>query len=175
MAPQEGGGQVAEIARTFGVDWTHLIAQIISFGIVCAVLYVVAYRRILVMLDERRSQIDQGLANAERIKTELDRTEAARQSILAQAYAQAAESIEDARIAANRLRQQEILKATAAAEQIMNKARASAIQERQRMLAELKRDVGRLVVKTTATVTGKILTPEDQLRLAEEAAKQVAA
>jgi F-type H+-transporting ATPase subunit b len=175
MAPQEGGGQVAEIARTFGVDWTHLIAQIISFGIVCAVLYAVAYRRILVMLEERRSQIAQGLANAERIKTELDRTESARQSVLAQAYAQAAETVEDARIAAYRLRQQEILKATAAAEQIVNKARASAIQERQRMLSELKREVGRLVVKTTTTMTGKILTPEDQLRLAEEAAKQVAA
>ena len=35
----EGGGQIAEIARTFGVDWPHLIAQTISFGIVCAVLY----------------------------------------------------------------------------------------------------------------------------------------
>jgi hypothetical protein len=30
------------------------------------------------------------------------------------------------------------------------------------------------VVQATATVTGKILTPEDQRRLAEETAKQVA-
>jgi hypothetical protein len=30
-----------------------------------------------------------------------------------------------------------------------------------------------LVVQATATVTGKILTPEDQRRLAEETAKQV--
>ena len=41
---QRGEGQVAQIARTFGVDWTHLGAQIISFGIVCAVLYKFAYR-----------------------------------------------------------------------------------------------------------------------------------
>ena len=40
-------GQIEEIARTFGVDWTHLIAQIVSFGIVCAVLYKLAYRPIL--------------------------------------------------------------------------------------------------------------------------------
>ena len=39
------------------------------------------------------------------------------------------------------------------------------------MLTELKREVGRLVVMTTATVTGKILTPEDQRRLAEETSK----
>ena len=39
-------GQVAQIARTFGVDWQHLVAQIISFTIVCAVLYKFAYKRI---------------------------------------------------------------------------------------------------------------------------------
>jgi F-type H+-transporting ATPase subunit b len=43
------------------------------------------------------------------------------------------------------------------------------------MLTELKREVGRLVVQTTATVTGKVLTPDDQKRIAEETAKQVAA
>ena len=43
------------------------------------------------------------------------------------------------------------------------------------MMGELRREVGQLVVKTTAAVTGKILTPEDQRRLAEETAKQVAA
>ena len=41
------------------------------------------------------------------------------------------------------------------------------------MLAELKQEVGRLVVQTTATVTGKILTPEDHRRLAEETARQL--
>ena len=38
------------------------------------------------------------------------------------------------------------------------------------MLAELKHEVGRLVVQTTASVTGKILTAEDHRRLAEETA-----
>ena len=31
----ERGGQIQEIARTFGVDWPHLIAQTVSFGVVC--------------------------------------------------------------------------------------------------------------------------------------------
>jgi F-type H+-transporting ATPase subunit b len=43
------------------------------------------------------------------------------------------------------------------------------------MLAELKREIGRLVVETTASVTGKILTAEDHRRLAEETARQLAA
>ena len=41
------------------------------------------------------------------------------------------------------------------------------------MLAELKREVGRLVVETAAAVTGKVLTPEDQRRLAEDTARQL--
>ena len=29
-----GGGHIEQIASTFGVDWTHLISQMISFSIV---------------------------------------------------------------------------------------------------------------------------------------------
>ena len=43
-----------------------------------------------------------------------------------------------------------------------------------RMLAELRHEVGRLVVQTTAAVTGKVLTPDDHRRLAEETARQLA-
>jgi len=72
-----------------------------------------------------------------------------------------------------RVREQETQKAIAAAEQIVARAREAATRDHERMLAELKREVGRLVVQTTATVTGKILTPDDQRRLAEETEKQL--
>jgi F-type H+-transporting ATPase subunit b len=42
------------------------------------------------------------------------------------------------------------------------------------MKAELRKEVGRLVVATTAKVTGNILTPDQQNRLAEETTKQLA-
>ena len=73
------------------------------------------------------------------------------------------------------LREQETRKAMAAAEQIVVKAHEAAVQDHDQMLAELKREVGRLVVDTTAAVTGKILTTEDQRRLAEETARQLTA
>ena len=171
----EPGGQIEKIARTFGVDWPHLIAQIISFCIVCALLYRFAYRPVLKMLEERRRLIRLGLANAEKIKAELDRTEAQRREVMMQANAQATRLIEEARAAAARVQEQETQKAIAAAEQIIAKSREAAAQDYARMLAELKREVGRLVVRTTATVTGKILTPEDQRRLAEETANQLTA
>src|SRR5262252_6912439 len=165
--------QINDVARTFGVDWPHLFAQIISFIIVCIFLYKFAYKRVLTMLEERRQRIAEGLANAEKIKAELARTEAQRQDVLNQANTQATKLIEEARAAAARVQEQETQKAIAAAEQIIAKAREAAAADHARMLAELKREVGRLVVQTTATITGKVLTTEDQRRLAEEAARQV--
>jgi len=109
------------------------------------------------------------------MKGELAKAEAQRQETLTQANAQAVKLIEEARAAAARVQEVETQKAIAAAEQIIAKAREAAAADHARMLAELKREVGRLVVQTTATVTGKILTTQDQQRLAEEAAKQVSA
>jgi F-type H+-transporting ATPase subunit b len=172
---QVGGSGVERIATTFGVDWSHLLAQIVSFCIVCFILYRFAYRPVLKMLEVRRQQIALGMANAQRIEAELARTEAQRQEVMAQVNAQATRFIEEARVAAARLQAQETQKAIAAAEQIMSKAREAAARDHERMLTELKREVGRLVVQATAAVTGKILTPDDQRRLAEETAKQVAA
>ena len=174
LAEQASGGQIEQIARTFGVNWPHLLAQMISFGIVCILLYWFAYRPILTMLEERRHLIAQGLANTEKIKAELARTEAQRQEVLLQANAQATKLIEEARAVAARVQAQESQKAIAAAEQIIAKAREAAAQDHARMLSELKREVGRLVVQTTAAITGKILTTEDQRRLAEETARQLA-
>jgi F-type H+-transporting ATPase subunit b len=73
------------------------------------------------------------------------------------------------------VREQETQKAIAAAEQIIAKAREATAQERLQMLGDLKREVGRLVIKTTSAVTGKVLTPDDQRRLAEETEKQLVA
>lgn len=169
-----GGGPVEQIARRFGVDGPHLTAQVISFGIVCWLLHRFAYRPVLAMLDERRRRIAEGLAGAEQVKAELARTEALRREAVAKADAQATQLIEDARAAAARILAEETQKARAAAEQIVARAREAAGRDHDRMLADLKREVGQLVVRTVAAVADKVLTPDDQLRLAEETAREVA-
>jgi len=166
-------GIIGDTAKEFGVDWAHFLAQVISFAIVAFLLHRFAYKPVVDILEERRQRIAEGLANAEKIKAELARAETQRQELLSQANVQATKLIEEARAAAARVQEQETQKAIAAAEQIITKAREAAAQDHARMLEELKREVGRLVVQTTATVTGKILTPEDQRRLAEETTKQV--
>jgi F-type H+-transporting ATPase subunit b len=166
-------GAVERIATTFGVNWPHLIAQTISFGLVCALLYMLAYKPILEMLETRRKLIASGLANAEKIKAELARIDAERQVVLAKANADGQRLIEEARAASVRLQNAEAAKAASAAEQILQRAREAATRERAMMHAELRRDVGRLVVQATANVTGKILTADDHQRLAEETARQL--
>ena len=158
-----------------GIQWNILLAQTISFSVVFFVLWKFAYGPIFNMLQARRDKIAGALANAEKIKVDVARTESERQKILTQAGDQANKLIDEARQAAARVREQETQKAIAAAEQIVTKAREAASQERSQMLADLKREVGRLVVQTTATVTGKVLTVDDQNRLAEETQKQLAA
>ena len=156
-----------------GIHWQILLAQTISFSIVFFVLWKFAYGPIFAMLNARRDKIAEALANAEKIKVDVAKTEADRQKVLADAGDKANKLIDEARQAAARVREQETQKAIASAEQIVAKAREAAAQERAQMLAQLKREVGQLVVKTTATVTGKVLTPDDQRRLADETQKQL--
>jgi F-type H+-transporting ATPase subunit b len=166
---------VNNIAHTFGVDWPHLIAQIISFSIVAFALQQLAFKRILASLADRRARIEEGLANADRIKQELAQTEAARQGVLDRANEEANRLIEEARAAAARVREQETQRAVAAAEEIIAKAREAAAADHARMLTDLKREVGRLVVSTAGMVTGKVLTADDQRRLVEETNLQLTA
>jgi F-type H+-transporting ATPase subunit b len=158
-----------------GIQWQVLLAQTISFSVVLFVLWRFAYRPVFAMLEARRQKIAEATANAEKIKSELAKTETDRLKVLAEAGDQADKLIDEARTAAARVRADETQKAVAAAEQIIAKAREAAAQEHAQMLSELKREVGRLVVQTTSTVTGKVLTPEDQRRLAEETEKQLSA
>jgi F-type H+-transporting ATPase subunit b len=159
---------------TLGIQWPKLIAQFVDFAIVLFVLWRFAYKPVFNMLEARRQKIADSIADAEKIKVQLAQTEAARQKTLAEAGELANKIIADAREAAARVTEVESQKAIAAAEQIIAKAREAAVQERAATLAQLKREVGRLVVQTTMTVTGKVLTPDDQRRLAEETQKQIA-
>jgi len=172
---QESSGPVEKIALTFGVDWPHLTAQFISFAIVCVALYWLAYQPVLRMLEARRQQIALGQANAEKINAALANIESQRKNVMADAQAHSQQLIAEARDIAKRLQEQEAQRSIVTAEQILAKAREAAEQEHARMLAELRREVGRLVVQTTTAVVGKVLTPDDERRLAEETARELSA
>jgi F-type H+-transporting ATPase subunit b len=163
-----------ETGETFGFDTKIFLSQVISFVIVALVLRQFAYKPILAVLEERRQRIAEGLLNAEKIKQQLAEAEQRHAEILAKANAQAQKMIDEARESSAHIAERKQQEAVLAAEQIMAKAREASAIEHERTMTELKRELGRLVVNTTAKVTGKILTPEDQRRLQEEAAREIA-
>src|SRR5213592_5085862 len=163
-----------ETAETFGWNWKLFLSQVISFCIVAFLLQRFAYKPILAVLEERRRKIEEGQLNAEKIRKELAEAEKRYQEMVAKANAEAQRMIDEARESSAHVAERKQQEAIAAAEQILAKAKEAAALEHERQMQTLKRELGRLVVDTTAKVTGKVLTPEDQKRLQEEAARQVA-
>lgn len=174
-AEHAGENPAAAIAREFGLSGPLFISQCISFLLVVGILWKFAYGPILKALEERRQKIAEGLANAEKIKAQLADAEQRFNARLAEANAQAQRLIEEARDASASLRDKKTQEAIAEAETIIAKARETTTLERDKILSEVKSQLGLLVVKTTAKVVGKVLTPEDQRRIAEETAKEIAA
>ena len=174
LAADSFGEMVKQTGETFGFDTKIFLSQVISFIIVALVLRRFAYKPILAVLEERRQRIAEGLLNAEKIKQQLAEAEQRHAEILAKANAQAQKMIDDARESASHVAERKQQEAVAAAEQIMAKAREASAIEHEKTMTDLKRELGRLVVDTTAKVTGKVLTSEDQRRLQEEASRQIA-
>ena len=171
-------GSFVDIARdtaeTFGWNPRLFLSQVVSFAIVAFLLRRFAYKPILTVLEERRQRIAEGLLNADKIKQELAEAEKRYAEIVAKANEQAQKMIDEARESSAHLAERKQQEAITAAEQIVAKAREAGELERERTMADLKRQLGRLVVETTAKVTGKVLTADDQKRLQEEAARQLA-
>jgi len=165
---------VTDTAETFGFDVKIFLSQVISFVLVALLLKQFAYKPILAVLEERRQRIAEGLLNAEKIKQQLAEAEQRYQEILAKGNAEAQRMIDEARASAGVIAERKQQEAIVAAEQILAKAREASALEHERSMSQLKRELGRLVIDTTAKVTGKVLTREDQRRLQEEASRQVA-
>lgn len=166
---------IQQILKNFGVEWPKFLAQLILFIFVYISLSKFAFKPIIAMLEERRKRIEEGMLNAEKIKQQLAESEKHYAEILAKANTDAQKLIDEARASSASLAERRQQQAVTEAELIIAKAREATALEHDRILSELKREVGRLVVDTTVKVTGKVLTPDDQKRLSEEAARQATA
>jgi F-type H+-transporting ATPase subunit b len=170
-------GGIADLARetgeSFGFDVWIFLSQVISFLLVALLLKRFAYKPILGVLEERRQRIAEGLLNADKIKQQLAEAEQRYQEILAKGNNEAQKMIDEARASAGIIAERKQQEAIVGAEQILAKAREASALEHERTMSQLKRELGRLVIDTTAKVTGKVLTSDDQRRLQEEASRQM--
>ena len=171
LAAAKGEG----LPQQFGVTWELLLSQCIAFLVLAFALKKFAYAPVLKVLEDRKQRIAEGIENADKIKAELASTQEAKDQILSDANAKAQELIDEARAAAEKVGETKAQEAVKQAEEIIRKAREATAADRDTMMAELKAEIGRLVVDTTAKVSGKVLTSEDQQRLIDETNKELAA
>ena len=163
-----------EIAQQFGLNWAKFFAQIIIFGVVFTVLRAKAFGPIMGMFEQRRQRIADGEAALAKIKEDQEQAEAKAQAKIDEANVEADRLIEEARESGDALREKKTQEATLEAGNIIAKAKEASQLEREQALSMLKKDFGRLVVDTTSKVTGKVLNKDDQDKINQETAGQIA-
>lgn len=168
-------GVIEQISTDFGLNWPFFIAQVVNFFLVVFVLKKFAFGPIQEMLVQRRARIAEGEEKLKRIEKQLAESEKTTQEAIAKANEQAQRLIGEARDSATALSEAKAQEAVAQAQQIIAKAESAARSEREQIATELRKEFGRLVTATTAQVTGKVLTPEDQSRINQEALAKVEA
>jgi len=173
---------ISDIATNFqnvglstGFTVQQFLSQCVAVTILFIVMYVFAWKKVLIILEERRKAIEQSMANADKIKKELADAESTRLSIIQKANEQATKIIAEAEKSAVIVGERKTQEASRQAEEIIKSAHEAAVLDRNRLMAELKSQIGALVIQTTEKVAGKVLTPADQTRLNEETLRNVEA
>lgn len=167
--------QIKEVLNSFQVTWPSFLVSVLNFSILLVILHRFAYKPLLKVMDERRQKIAESMKQAEQIKEELAKAQAAREEILAKANASAQRMIDEAKLAAEKFRDQKLNEALQSAQDTLRKAQEAGRMEREKIMADLRKEMVGLVIATTSKVAGKVLNEDDQKRLANETLRELAA
>ena len=170
----EGGGVISELAGNFGISWPTLVAQMVNFCIVAFVLYKFAVKPISATLDQRQQKIADGLQYAEEMKVQLAAAERERAEKIKEAAVAAQAILAESREQSKEMIEQKTQEAAAQAEAIIRKASEATELERQKMLSDVRQEVARLVVATSATVLSRDLSDAEKQAFSDSAAKELA-
>ena len=140
-----------------GIDLASFIAQLVNFGILLVVLYLVAYKPILKMMDGRAARIKESLEQAEQMKKQAEAAEVEFKEQIAEASKQGQAVIERASKTADEIRQRAQEEAKTEAEALVNRARAEINRERDEVIDELRKEFADLTVLAAGKVIGKTL------------------
>ena len=143
------------IAENFGLKPELIVAQGINFILVMVVLWKFAVKPVVSNLDERQQKIADGLQYAEEMKTQLSEAERERAEKIKEAAQEAQRILGEAREQSKEMIEQKTQEAAAQAESIIRKASEATELERQKMLSDVRQEVARLVVSTSAKSSGE--------------------
>ncbi|MBI5037833.1 MAG: F0F1 ATP synthase subunit B [Candidatus Kerfeldbacteria bacterium] len=146
-----------ELVQTFHIDWKLLIAQLINFGIVLAVLYFFALKPLLKIMNKRSSDIEQSLTDAKRIEEQLKSAEVEKEKIVTEAKKEAQIIAAQAVAEAEKIREAKVHQTREEMERMTERAKQEIASEKDQMLKEAKQELADLVVTASAKVIGKEL------------------
>ncbi len=168
LAPAASSGSFLISPNVGLMIWTLLL-----FGLSMYLLAKLAFPRISAALDKRQQAIDDSIDHSERMRRKADEVLAEYQERLKEARGQAEEIVSRSRRAAESLAHDASEEAKAKREQLMEQTRRDIESETRRAIQEIRSEVANLTVMATEKVTRKVLTPDDQRRLVEEALSEL--
>jgi F-type H+-transporting ATPase subunit b len=129
-----------------GVDLTSLLVYLVNFGVLLVILYLVGYKRILGMMDQRSLRIKDSLEEADRVRQEAQERQTEMQRTLDEGRQESQRVLAEAREMAERFRQEEMERARSEATGLLGRARAEIQQERDTAVDQVRQEFASLAV-----------------------------
>lgn len=146
--------------EALGINLNFLIAQIVNFLLLMAILRMVLYRPMLNMLETRREKIRESLSAAEKARAEAANRGRENEEIIAQARRQAQDIIRQAEERAKQREVQIVAEASASVEAMKTKGQQEVEYERQQAMASLRGEVAQLSLAIARKTIGASLVNE---------------
>lgn len=151
-----------------GINLPSLLAQIINFIILLGLLYLVAYKPVMRMLDERSRKIKESVEQTESIKEQAARAEEETRRRIEAASKEGQEVIARAARTAEEIRQKARQEARPEAEAVIAKARVEIQRERDGAIDELRKEFADLTILTAEKVIERSLDKDAHLQLIDK-------
>ncbi len=155
-----------------GINLPVLISQIVNFLILFGLLYLVAYKPILKMLDSRSKKIKESLEQAEAVKEQSTHAEEEVKKQLQAASQQAQEIIARATQAGEDLRKKAQEQAKQDGELLIARARQDIQNERDEAIDSVRQQFADLTILAAGKVIGETLDKESHRELISKVLKE---
>lgn len=151
-----------------GINLPLFIAQVINFVILLLLLYFVAYKPIIKMLDQRSAKIKEGMEQAEAIREQTARTEEEIKSQLEKARKEGDTIVAQAVQMGEKLKEEARKSARQEAESFIAKARLEISEEREKAIDELRSEFVDIAIAAAEKVIKETLDKEKHRRVVED-------
>lgn len=164
---------IAVAIEALGINVVGLAAQIVNFTLLMVLLYAVAYKPVVSMLDQRALRIKESMEHAEEVKRELARTRDDYAAEMKRARGEAQEIIAKALAEGERLRAEARDEGRREAEAFLTRARAQIERDREEASRALRAQVADLALLAAGRVVSQSFDKESHYRLIEEVLKDL--